>query len=72
MMASLQTHFLGTAQVERIVKYDRTKCDKATFWLQTIYSFEHFSTNLQEAFTLLAKYDVTIPEVSKFGCCVRK
>ena len=65
MMASLRTHFLGTAQVERIVQYACTKCDKATFQLQVIYSFEHFSTNLQEAFTLLAKYDVTIPEAEQ-------
>ena len=65
LMASLQTHFLGTAQVERIVQYARTKCDKATFRLQAIYSFECFSTDLQEAFTLLAEYDVTIPEAEQ-------
>ena len=44
-----------TAQVEHIVQYACTKHDKATFWLQDIYSFEHFSTDLQEAFTLLAE-----------------
>ena len=65
MMVSLQTHFLGTTQVERTVQYAHTKCDKATFWSQAIYSFECFSTDLQEAFTLLAKYNVTIPEAEQ-------
>ena len=65
VMASLRTHFLGTTQVERIVQYARTKWDKATFWSQAIYSFECFSTDLQEAFTLLAEYDVTIPEAEQ-------
>ena len=44
-----------TAQLENIVQYACTKHDKATFWSQAIYSFEHFSTDLQEAFTLLAE-----------------
>ena len=35
------------------------------FWLQAIYSFEHFSTDLQEAFTLLDEYNVTIPEAEQ-------
>ena len=65
MMASLQTHFLGTAQVEHIVQYARTNRDNATFQSQAIYYFGHFSTNLQEAFTLLAEYDVTIPEAEQ-------
>ena len=65
MMASLRTHFLGTMQVECIVQYAHTNCDKATFWLQAIYSFECFSIDLQEAFTLLAEYDVTIPEAEQ-------
>ena len=65
MMASLWTHFLGTAQVEHIVQCACTKCDKATFQSQAIYSFERFSTDLQEAFTLLAEYDVTIPEAEQ-------
>ena len=65
MMALLRTHYLGTAQVECTVQYARTKHDNATFLSQAVYSFEHFSTNLQEAFTLLAEYDVTIPEAEQ-------
>ena len=72
MMALLRTHFLGTAQVEHIVQYAHTKHDKATFGLQAIYSFEHFSTDLQEAFTLLAKYDVTIPEAEQIRLLCEK
>ena len=64
-MALLQTHFLGTAQVECIVQYACTKRDKASFQLQAIYSFECFSTDLQEAFTHLAEYDVTILEAEQ-------
>ena len=65
MIGSLWTHFLGTAQIERIVQYVHTNHDKATFQSQAIYSFESFRTNLQEAFTLLAKYDVTIEEAEQ-------
>ena len=61
MMASLRTHFLGPAQVERIVQYAHAKHDRATYKSQAIYSFECFSANLQEAFTLLGQYDAEIP-----------
>ena len=65
MMASLCTHFLGPAQVKRIVQYARAKCNRATYKSQAIYSFEHFSTNQQEAFTLLGQYDAEIPQVEQ-------
>ena len=62
MIAAQTTHFLGPAQVERIVQFMWAKCDKATYCSQAIYSFEHFSTDLQEAFTLLANYDNEVPQ----------
>ena len=65
MMASLRTHFLGTAQVERIVEHARKKRDKAVYRSQAVYSFERFSTDLQEAFTLLGEYDVAVPEAEQ-------
>ena len=49
-----------------------TKHDKATFQSQAIYSFEHFSTDLQEAFSLLAEYDVTIPEAEQIRLLCEK
>ena len=60
MIAALRMHFLGLAQVERIIQYARTKWDKAIYRSQAIYTFEKFSTVLQEAFPLPAEYD---PEV---------
>ena len=65
MMASLCTHFLEPAQVKRIVQYACAKCGRATYKSQVIYSFEHFSTDLQEAFTLLGQYDAEIPQAEQ-------
>ena len=65
MMAFLHTHFLGPAQVERIVQYAQAKRDRATYKSQAIYSFEHFSTDLQEAFTLLGQYNAEIPQAEQ-------
>ena len=72
MMASLHTHFLGPAQVERIVQYACTKCDRATYRSQAIYSFVHFSTDLQEAFTLLGLYDAEIPQAEQIRLLCEK
>ena len=65
MIAALRTHFLGPAQVERIVQFAWAKHDKATYYSQAIYSFKCFSTDLQEAFTLLAEYDNEVPQVEQ-------
>ena len=65
MIAALRTHFLGPTQVERIVQFTWAKCDKATYRSQAIYSFEHFSTDLQEASTLLAEYDNKVPQAEQ-------
>ena len=64
-MIALRTHFLGPAQVERIVQFMRAKCDKATYCSQAVYSFERFSTDLQEVFTLLAEYDDKVRQVEQ-------
>ena len=65
MIAALRTHFLGLAQVERIIQYARMKRDKAVNRSQAIYTFEKFSTDLQEAFTLLAEYDTEVPQAEQ-------
>ena len=65
MIAALRTHFLGPAQVERIVQFVQAKRDKATYCSQAVYSFEGFSTDLQEAFTLLAEYDNEVPQAEQ-------
>ena len=56
MIAALRNHFLGPTQVERIVQFDHS---------QAVYYFECFSTDLQEAFTLLAEYDNEVPQVEQ-------
>ena len=66
MMASLCTHFLGPAQVKRIVQYARAKHDRATYKSQAIYSFECFSTNLQEGF------DAEIPQAEQIRLLCEK
>ena len=65
MIATLCTRFLGLAQVECIIHYARTKRDKAVYRSQAIYTFEKFSTDLQEAFTLLAEYDTEVPQAEQ-------
>ena len=65
MIAALRTHFLGPAQVERIVQFTQAKHDKATYCSQAIYSFERFSTDLQEAFTLLVEYDNEVSQAEQ-------
>ena len=65
MIAALRTHFLGPTQVERIVQFVQAKRDKATYHSQAIYSFKSFSTDLQEAFTLLAEYDNEVPQAEQ-------
>ena len=71
MIAALRTHFLGPAQVERIVQFAWARQEKATYRSQAIYSFEHFSTDLQEAFTLLAEYDNEVPQAEQI-CLLRE
>ena len=65
MITALRTHFLGLAQVERIIQYARAKRDKAIYRSQAIYTFEKFSTDLQEALTLLAEYDTEVPQAEQ-------
>ena len=60
LIAALHTHFLGPAQVECIIQYAQSKCDKAVYRSQAVYTFECFSMDLQEAFTLLAEYDTEL------------
>ena len=63
MIAALRTHFLGPTQVERIVQLDHS---------QAVYYFECFSTDLQEAFTLLAEYDNEVPQVEQIRLLCEK
>ena len=72
MIRALRAHFLGPAQVERIVQFAQAKRDKATYCSQAVYSFEHFSTDLQEAFTLLAEHNNEVPQVEQICLLVRK
>ena len=65
MIAALCTHFLGLPQVEHIVQYAQSKHDKAVYRSQPVYTFECFSTYLQEAFTLLAEYDTEVPQAEQ-------
>ena len=65
MIATLHTHFLSLAQVECIIQYARSQHDKAVYRSQAVYTFEHFSTDLQEAFTLLVEYDTEIPQAKQ-------
>ena len=65
MIAGLCTHFLGPAQVECIIQYAQSKHDKAIYRCQAVYTFEHFSMDLQEAFTLLAEYDMEVPQAEQ-------
>ena len=59
------THFLGLTQVERIIQYARAKSDKPIYRSKAIYTFEKFSTNLQETFTVLAEYDTEVPQAEQ-------
>ena len=72
MMASLHTHFLGPAQVQRNVQYAEAKHDRATYKSQAIYSFETFSTDLQEAFTLFGQYDAEIKQAAQIRLLCEK
>ena len=65
MITALRMHFLGLTQVECIIQYARAKRDKAVYRSQAIYTFEKFSTDLQEAFTLLAEYDTEVPQAEQ-------
>ena len=65
MIAALHTHFLGLTQEERIIQYARTKRDKAVYRSHAIYTFEKFSTDLQEAFPLLVEYDTEVPQAEQ-------
>ena len=65
MITALCTHFLVLAQVERIIQYARAKRDKAIYRSQAIYTFKKFSTDLQEAFTLLVEYDTEVPQAEQ-------
>ena len=65
MIAALHTLFLGPAQVECIVQYALSKRGKAVYRSQAVYTFEHFSMDLQEALTLLAEYDMEVPQAEQ-------
>ena len=65
MITALHTHFLRLPQVECIIQYARSKHDKAVYRSQAVFIFEHFSTDLQEAFTLLAEYDMEVPQAEQ-------
>ena len=65
MIATLCTHFLRPSQVEHIIQYAQSKHDMAIYRSQAVYTFEHFSTNLQEAFTLLAEYNTEVTQAEQ-------
>ena len=65
MKTALRTHFLGLTQVERIIQYARAKSDKPIYRSKAIYTFEKFSTDLQETFTVLAEYDTEVPQAEQ-------
>ena len=72
MMASLWTHFLGTAQVECIVQYACTKRDKATFRSQAIILLNASVLTYRKPSPFLPNMMSPFQKLNKFGCCVRK
>ena len=72
MSAALRTHFLGPTEVERIVQFVRAKHDKATYRSQAVNSFKCFTTDLQEAFSLLAEYDNKVPQAEQIRLLCEK
>ena len=72
MIATLHTHFLRPSQVECIVPYARSKHDKAVYRSQAVYTFEHFSFDLQEAFMLLVEYDTEVPQAEQIHLLHKK
>ena len=65
MIATLHTHFLRLAQAEHIIQYAQSKRDEAIYRSQAVYTFEHFSTGLQEASALLAEYNTEVPQAEQ-------
>ena len=65
MIAALRTHFLGPTQIKHIVQYAQSMCNKAIYRSQAVYTFEHFSTDLQEALMLLTEYNTEVPQAEQ-------
>ena len=65
MMDDLRTHYLGASQVETIVNNARTAIDKAHYRSEGAYSFERYTTDLNKAFQVLARYDTAPSENEK-------
>ena len=65
MMTALRVHYLGQSQKEKIIGDARKKRDRAYYKSQGIYTFEKFSTDLQEAFQILGNYDMRVEGLEK-------
>ena len=65
MMTALRVHYLGQSQKETIISDAHRKWDTAYFKLQAVYTFERFTSDLQESFKVLAEYDEAVNESEK-------
>ena len=65
MMVALRTHYLGPSQIEARLDKAKAVKDNAYYRNEATYSFEKFTTDLEKAYSTLAKHGETVTEAEK-------